>query len=245
MAVKLIAFDSGWVLFRPGNWEILHKHKFTDEEGYWLIREIFGRANDWILLQIKKKKTSNQIIESLQKYYPKQIELLERVRPILKQLVSIDFIENIKLGYELKKSGYQVEIWSDNGLGRPDKNVDYQSSETGLIPEFKSNHILYKKYPSVHVALEVPAYYSKDLGVLKRNPLFFEKILFRHKNIKPEEVIFIEDRAKNIMSAKSLGIKCIQFIAKTNERETVENVPIAHTTKQLIKELQKFQVKIG
>ena len=167
MSIKLIAFDMGWVLFRPGNWEVLHKHNFTDEEGYWLLREALGRTNDWIRMQIKKGKASKQIIIALKKYYPEHIALLERVQPILKQVVSVDFIENIKLGNKLQKAGYQVEIWSDNGLGGPKKGTDYEESKTGLIPELKTNHPLYKKYPSVHTELKVMGYYSKDLGEQK------------------------------------------------------------------------------
>ena len=64
----------------------------------------------------------------------------------------------------------------------------------------------------------------------------------RHKKIQPEEVIFIEDRPQNIKSALSLGINCIQFIPKFCERETVTGIPIAHTTKELIKELKKKNV---
>ena len=243
MAIKLIAFDMGWVLFRPGNWEVLHKHNFTDEEGYWLLREAFGRTNDWIRLQMKKGKTSKYIVSVLKKYYPEHAELLDCVCPILKHVVSIDLINNIKLGYKLEKAGYQVEIWSDNGLGGPQKGVDYQESETGLVPELESNHPLYKKYVSVHRELKVPSYYSKDLNVLKKDPLFFKKVLSKHKNLKPEEVVFIEDRPKNIKSAQSLGIQCIQFVGKTNEREQVEGVPVVHTTKQVIKELRKMGIR--
>lgn len=238
MSIKLIAFDAGWVLFRPGNWEVLHKHGFTDDEGYWLLREGLGRTNDWILYQIKKGKTSKQIVAILKKLYPNHAELLSRVQPLLKKIVSIDFIDNIKLGYQLQKEGYIVEIWSDNGLGGPKKKT-YKDSDIGLIPELSANSPLYKKYASVHQKLNVPCVYSRDLNVKKENPEFFKKALARHKNIHANEIIFIEDRPQNIESALKLGINCIQFVAATNEREPIKGVPIARTYRKLLNELKK------
>ena len=243
--IKLIAFDKGWVLFRPGNWEILHQKGFTDEEGYWLLREALGRTNDWICLQLKKGKSSKQIISVLKKYYPSHCALLDRVQPILKKTISIAFIDNIKLARKLQKRGYQVEIWSDNGLGGLKKNVDYKDSDIGLVPELKENCPIYKKYSSVHMNLKVPTFYSKDLGFKKENPEFFKKVLLAHPKIKPSEMMFIEDRPQNILSAKSLGINCIQFVVSELKgyREQIKGVPVIHTTKALIQKLHQKEAK--
>ena len=233
--IKLIAFDAGWVLFRPRNWELLHQKGFTDDQGYWLFREGLGRTSDWIRHQLKQGKSSRQVIKILQQYYPEQANLLGCTCPYLRRLIEEDCISNIHLGYQLQKAGYQVEIWSDNGLGGPQKGVDYQDSDIGLIPKFKSNHPLYKKYPSVHTELKVPTFYSKDLGVLKKDPEFFKKVLRTHSNIKPDEIVFIEDRPKNIVSAQSVGIQCIQFVMNVirHDRERVKGVPVVHTTSEL------------
>lgn len=232
--IKLVAFDAGWVLFRPHNWELLHQKGFTDNEGYWLFREGLGRTSDWIRYQFKKGKSARQIVSVLKKYYPEHTDLLDRVQSIIRRLIEQDIISNIQLGYQLQKAGYLVEIWSDNGLGRPQKDFDYQDTDIGLIPELKHNHFLYKKYPSVHTDLKVPSFYSKDLGVKKESPEFFKKVLQAHPKIKPSEMIFIEDRSKNIYAAKSIGIECIQFVKNGIEREKVDGVPMARTTKELI-----------
>ena len=244
MSIKLIAFDAGWVLFRPGNWEVLHKNGFTDDEGYWLLREVFGRANDWILYQLKKGRTPKQIITVLKKFYPNHKELLNRIQPLLKKVVCIDYEDNIKLGYQLQKAGYIVEIWSDNGLGGPKKKT-YKDSDIGLMPELPNNSPLYKKYTSVHQKLQVPTRYSRDLGVKKENPEFFKKVLAKHKDIHADEMIFIEDRPQNIESAMQLGINCIQFVATTNERERVKGVPVVHTTRELVNKLKKKSVALS
>ena len=246
MMIKLIAFDAGWVLFRPRNWELLHQKGFTDEEGYWLFREGLGRTSDWIRYQLKCGKTPKHVIKILQKYYPEHVDLLDRIRPYLRRLIEEDIVANIELGYQLQKMGYQVEIWSDNGLGGPTKGIDYQDSEIGLIPEFNAGHPLYKKYPSVHTELKVPAFYSKDLGVLKKDPEFFKKVLRAHPKIKQEEMIFIEDRPKNILSAQSIGIQCIQFVMTgiKQNRESVQGVAVVHTTGQLKQKLQLLGVNL-
>jgi len=238
--IKLIAFDAGWVLFRPKNWELLHEKGFTDDEGYWLFREGLGRTSDWIRYQLKQGKTSRQIIKILQQYYPEYSDLLVRIRPYLRRLIEEDLVSNIQLGYRLQEAGYQVEIWSDNGLGGPQRGVDYQDSEIGLIPKFGPDHPLYKKYPTVHTELKVRSFYSNDLCVLKKDSEFFKKVLRAHPKIKPSEMIFIEDRPKNIISAQSVGIECIQFVMsgiKWN-RERVAGVPVAHTTEELKQRLR-------
>jgi len=237
-SIKIVAFDKGWVLFRPVNWDILNNADFTNDEKYWLVREGLGRTSDWIKFQLKTGKTAKQIVAVMKKAYPTHTNVLERVQPLLTKVVSIDFVDNIKLARQLQKVGSLVEIWSDNGLGGP-KEKKYENSDVGLIPELPVKHPLYKKYVSVHNELDVPGIYSRDINVKKENPEFFKIALARHKNVKPNEVIFIDDRPQNIESALSLGINCIQFIPKFCEREIVKGVPVVHTTKQLINELKK------
>lgn len=241
--IKLVAFDAGWVLFRPHNWELLHQKGFTDEEGYWLFREGLGRTSDWIRYQLKKGKSARQLVSVLKKYYPERANLLNRVQPIMRRLIEKDIISNIQLGYQLQKKGYLIEIWSDNGLGGLHKSKDHQESEIGLIPELPFKCPLYKKYPSVHTDLKVPAFYSKDLGVKKENLEFFKKVLKAHSKIKPSEIIFVEDRPQNIYAARSIGIECIQLVMNGIEREKVEGVPVARTTKQLIGILHRKGIK--
>lgn len=68
-------------------------------------------------------------------------------------------------------------------------------------------------------------YSSFDLGLEKPNPEFFQKAL-ELQNLKPTEVIFIDDILKNTESAQSLGINSILF----------EN------NSQLLSELRKIQI---
>ena len=113
MPIKLIAFDKGWVLFRPMNWDIIREIGLNIDEQYWLVRELW-RINDWINFQFKRGKTSRQIISVIKKSYPNHAKLWEQISPLLKKVISVDFKDNVKLGQDLQKSGYLVEIWSDN-----------------------------------------------------------------------------------------------------------------------------------
>lgn len=68
---------------------------------------------------------------------------------------------------------------------------------------------------------------SFKVGVKKPDPDYFEKAL-EISQVKPEEVIFIDDQSKNIATASLLGMNAIQF----TDYET------------LIKELGKFGIKV-
>ena len=54
-------------------------------------------------------------------------------------------------------------------------------------------------------ALFNKAYFSFDIHLEKPDPRFFELIL-DHEHLLPEETLFIDDTAKNIAAAKTLGI---------------------------------------
>ncbi|MFA5303080.1 MAG: HAD-IA family hydrolase [Candidatus Nanoarchaeia archaeon] len=51
-------------------------------------------------------------------------------------------------------------------------------------------------------------YISSELGYRKPSPEFFKKIL-KDYNIKPEELLLIDDMQRNILGAKALGIKAV------------------------------------
>ena len=55
---------------------------------------------------------------------------------------------------------------------------------------------------------------SYELGLLKPNPEIYKKVL-QKLNATPEEVIFIDDKSRNVEAAKSLGIHGIVFDQKT------------------------------
>jgi len=68
-------------------------------------------------------------------------------------------------------------------------------------------------YPYIHQKLEPMfdfGYTSWQLKLRKPDPQIYQAVLTL-QNLKPEEVVFIDDTPKNVDSAKSLGIESILF----------------------------------
>lgn len=62
------------------------------------------------------------------------------------------------------------------------------------------------------------AFTSYDLGLLKPDPLIY-KVVLQKLGAKPQEVIFIDDKQKNVEAAKSLGILGIVFNRDTLKKD--------------------------
>lgn len=56
-------------------------------------------------------------------------------------------------------------------------------------------------------------YWSYELGMLKRDEAFFQKLLSTIIGVPPDEVIFIDDKKENVIKANHAGIKSIQFVS--------------------------------
>jgi len=53
-------------------------------------------------------------------------------------------------------------------------------------------------------------FYSCRIGVAKPNPAFFARIL-EDTGLRAASVLFIDDRAENVLGAQSIGIHAFQF----------------------------------
>lgn len=69
------------------------------------------------------------------------------------------------------------------------------------------------KIPEVHQLL-TPVFdsffYSVELGVKKTDPVTYQ-MLAQKLNVKPEEVVFIDDEDKNIEAARQAGLKTVLY----------------------------------
>lgn len=65
------------------------------------------------------------------------------------------------------------------------------------------------------------AFTSYDLGLLKPDPLIY-KVVLQKLGAKPQEVIFIDDKQKNVEAAKSLGILGIVFNRNTLKEDILK-----------------------
>jgi len=64
---------------------------------------------------------------------------------------------------------------------------------------------------------------SHEVGYFKNNPEFYRRILELLPGIKTNEIIFFDDREKNIKAAESLGIKSILFKNLEDFKNTINN----------------------
>jgi len=68
------------------------------------------------------------------------------------------------------------------------------------------------------LAAEDKIFVSYELGLLKPDKAIYQSVLAK-LNVKPEEVIFIDDKRENVEAAKSLGINGIVFDRNTISRQ--------------------------
>jgi len=110
----------------------------------------------------------------------------------------------VRIAKRLKKKGLKVAILSDQ----------WHLSKSPLIPKK-----FYKTFNSIIISCEVK--------VRKPNPKIY-KIFLKKIKLKPEEVLFIDNRSWNLVPAKKIGIKTILFL----------------NNKLLKKQLKEFLIRI-
>lgn len=64
---------------------------------------------------------------------------------------------------------------------------------------------------------------SSNIGLAKPDPKIFEYAL-RELGATPDECIFVDDREKNVLAAKSLGIDSIQYISLENFKNSLKSL---------------------
>ena len=69
------------------------------------------------------------------------------------------------------------------------------------------------------------AYYSNEVGCRKPERDIYEYLL-QHQNIKPEETLFIDDKAENVEAARMLGIQAYQLTKPDNLHKLLNELSI-------------------
>ncbi|VVB78143.1 Glyceraldehyde 3-phosphate phosphatase [uncultured archaeon] len=112
--------------------------------------------------------------------------------------------ELYKVAYKLKSKGYRIGILSDQ----------WYLSKEALV---KKEYILGFN----------PVFVSCDIGMRKPSIKLY-KHLIKKLNLKPAEIIFIDNREWNLKPARKMGIKTILF----------------HSNSQVIRDMKKFGVTL-
>ena len=84
-----------------------------------------------------------------------------------------------------------------------------------------SNHVSYIKDYLEENFKPDDIYLSSLIGLAKPNKDYFNYVLDK-ENINPEEMLFLDDREKNVLSSKELGINTIFVNSDTNILEEIE-----------------------
>ncbi|MBR6113218.1 MAG: HAD-IA family hydrolase [Bacilli bacterium] len=88
-----------------------------------------------------------------------------------------------------------------------------------------SNHVSYIKDYLIDNFNPDDIYLSSLIGLAKPNKDYFKYILDK-ENIKPNELLFLDDREKNIANSSELGINTIFVNSKTNILEEIKKFMI-------------------
>ena len=109
---------------------------------------------------------------------------------------------NLDTLLQLKEQGYRVVLLSNTNPFMMDWVESEDFSGDGHSLSFYL-HKLYKSY---------------EMGCMKPNPLFFQKVL-QEEQLNPAEALFLDDGQRNVEAARELGITSIQTINGEDWRE--------------------------
>lgn len=175
-------------------------------------------------LTSKHNINENELLEEIIKYHRDLI---------IGNLSQIDFLKNLEKRFNIDIKTFSLDweylLSKHFIINKEIKKIIKKLSKIYLIGSLSNVTPLFEKirkkkgvYENITLNLS-----SFKEGVAKPDEKFYQILLERIK-FHPEEIIFIDDREKNLFPAKKLGIKTILF----------EN------NQQLIRDLKNFGVKI-
>jgi epoxide hydrolase-like predicted phosphatase len=207
--IKAIIFDIGGVIIQEPSkdqHETISKKFGLDSEKFRELR----RKHIWKTLKNKR--------------YLKNKKCLFEYEILIAKTLKVNPNEFIDCWQKLREKEMNISPETKRLLKKLSKNY-----LLGTLTNVSPAHEILRKKKNVYDSFKINIK-SCELGICKPDKKFFKVLLkeLKREDIKPEEVIFIDDRSNNISAAKELGINAILF--KNN--------------KSLIKDLRKFGVKI-
>lgn len=198
--IKAIAFDVGGVILENGFEKLYYELKkhLSENFTYNYFDEIFVQRPEAVSL-----RSGFLPIDKYWKYVSKEIEQEHNVN-ILNIYTSIELTNMLIKGFKvnkqvvtlmktLKDEKYKIIIMSN----------DFKEKEECFRKKFE-----YYDYVDTKI-------FSYQIGESKPSKAFFFKTL-KFTKLKPNEIIFIDDRLENIEASKALGFQSIHFNIKNN-----------------------------
>lgn len=180
--IKVILFDLGGVLFTNGS----KKFKEAIISRYNLEKGFVEAVDEDIGSKYREAKITR---DEFWKYFLEKLNITENPDNLEKEWISYyDLITGTRdIISELSKK-YKVYYLSDNVKER----VDKLDERFGFLKWF------------------VGGIFSHDVGVRKPNPKIYEYAI-QKVGVKPEEIVFIDDKESSLIPARQMGIATILF----------------------------------
>ena len=130
------------------------------------------------------------------------------------------FCENLCLEYNIpfeKQMVFEISQALHKGVGKFfDETIETMKilSQKGIQNCILSNALPMLEDTAAHLVAKNYLFTSYQLGLLKPNPEIYEKVR-QSLGCGFEEIIFVDDKERNVLSAKNLGIHGIVFNPKT------------------------------
>lgn len=195
---KVLIFDIGGIILDVSNKVIADFMHITEEETNALTKLVYGDKRFFACL--KGELTQQQYKEQLIEENPKEKEKIDKLlNPIYQEKILPFITSTWDYICELKKKGYKVYFLSNL------TEVTY----------------LYLKEKLKITQLVDGAIYSWQEGMAKPQKEIYELLLKRYQ-LKREEVIFFDDKLKNVEMGNKLGIKSILYKTKKDIEENIE-----------------------
>lgn len=190
--IKAIVFDYGGVII---NIDYQATIDAFNQLGTIEFEELYSQASQSNLFnQIETGQISGQyFINQILDYLPPGTSP-NRVVSAWNQMIQDVPVERVELLLRLKKEGYKIILLSNTN----EIHIELANRRWALA----SNQSPEEIFDSV--------YYSHEVKMRKPNSEIFEFVCSEHQ-LKPSEVLFIDDSIQHIQGAKSIGINAIHL----------------------------------
>ncbi|MDP3966082.1 MAG: HAD-IA family hydrolase, partial [archaeon] len=173
-------------------------HERVAKKLHFLIDQYFDYLDTDYSLSVEGKISESKLMENLSRKfnYPKKSLKKFYIDSYKKMYGKNRFL--IKFAKKLKNKGFRIAILSDQ----------WHLSNPALIP---------KKFHKIFS----PVLVSCSVGVRKPDPRIY-KILIKKLKVRPEEILFIDDRPWNLDPARKLRIKTLAFTGNENFEKQIK-----------------------
>lgn len=193
--IKNIIFDMGNVLLDYNPEIPLNKFCQSNEAKDIIRRELFG-SNEWVQLDLGNI-TVEQAYNSISSRIPE------------------------KYHSELKECIYKWDICMVPLEGAKEFLQYVKTNEYKIFILSNAHKSFYEYFPrAIDLNIFDGVVVSADIHIVKPDIRIYEHMLKAY-NLKPEECLFIDDRADNVNGAKTAGINAIQFNGDFKELKSI------------------------